>query len=223
MLARSRRTPHAVQPRCSPPLAGLAVCAPGASAHAVKALGLTTVGIGRNARVDQRQGISPPREGHRRCSPSAAWLTFTTSAGGTFSTGFAIPQATSEETDATARVLVQGGSSARRELPGGLPRALAPKPASEAAPAGRRVRQARQDPPDRKVGRRARRAPLGRPALPARRARPAPAARRAPPGRAARRREPVAPGGAQWIPPQHLTWYWQLQGTVNNSRAGGRV
>jgi hypothetical protein len=23
--------------------------------------------------------------------------------------------------------------------------------------------------------------------------------------------------GTQWTPPQHLTWYWQLQGTVNNS------
>jgi hypothetical protein len=26
-----------------------------------------------------------------------------------------------------------------------------------------------------------------------------------------------APTGSRWIPPQHLTWYWQLQGTVNNS------
>jgi hypothetical protein len=25
-----------------------------------------------------------------------------------------------------------------------------------------------------------------------------------------------SPGG-QWTPPQHLTWYWQLQGTVDNS------
>lgn len=24
-------------------------------------------------------------------------------------------------------------------------------------------------------------------------------------------------GGAWWTPPQHLTWYWQLTGTVNNS------
>jgi hypothetical protein len=24
-------------------------------------------------------------------------------------------------------------------------------------------------------------------------------------------------GGSRWAPPQHLTWYWQLQGTVNNS------
>jgi hypothetical protein len=25
------------------------------------------------------------------------------------------------------------------------------------------------------------------------------------------------PAGSWWIPPQHLTWYWQLQGTINNS------
>jgi Glycoside-hydrolase family GH114 len=25
------------------------------------------------------------------------------------------------------------------------------------------------------------------------------------------------PAGSWWVPPQHLTWYWQLQGTVNNS------
>jgi hypothetical protein len=24
-------------------------------------------------------------------------------------------------------------------------------------------------------------------------------------------------GGSRWIPPQHLTWYWQLQGTISNS------
>jgi hypothetical protein len=23
--------------------------------------------------------------------------------------------------------------------------------------------------------------------------------------------------GSHWVPPQHLTWYWQLQGTINNS------
>jgi hypothetical protein len=26
------------------------------------------------------------------------------------------------------------------------------------------------------------------------------------------------PKGSRWAPPEHLTWYWQLQGTVNNSR-----
>jgi hypothetical protein len=26
-----------------------------------------------------------------------------------------------------------------------------------------------------------------------------------------------APKGSRWVPPQHLTWYWQLQGTVNNA------
>jgi hypothetical protein len=25
------------------------------------------------------------------------------------------------------------------------------------------------------------------------------------------------PAGSWWVPPQHLTWYWQLQGTINNS------
>jgi Glycoside-hydrolase family GH114 len=25
-------------------------------------------------------------------------------------------------------------------------------------------------------------------------------------------------GGSRWIPPQHLTWYWQLQGSINNSQ-----
>jgi hypothetical protein len=28
---------------------------------------------------------------------------------------------------------------------------------------------------------------------------------------------PKGATGSRWIPPQHLTWYWQLQGTVNNS------
>jgi hypothetical protein len=26
------------------------------------------------------------------------------------------------------------------------------------------------------------------------------------------------PKGSRWAPPEHLTWYWQLQGTVNNSK-----
>ncbi len=33
---------------------------------------------------------------------------------------------------------------------------------------------------------------------------------------------PVPPGGTtagRWAPPQHLTWYWQLQGTINNSES----
>jgi hypothetical protein len=28
--------------------------------------------------------------------------------------------------------------------------------------------------------------------------------------------EPKGASGSWWIPPQHLTWYWQLQGTINN-------
>jgi hypothetical protein len=31
----------------------------------------------------------------------------------------------------------------------------------------------------------------------------------------------TAPGAAIWIPPKALTWYWQLQGTINNSHAVG--
>ena len=208
MLSRSRRTvAHATATMAA--LAGLALSTGVAAAQSLRGwhsrhapdLSAPLSGKGSGLRPHARGVVL---FGTRRVA------SFTTTASGTFSTRFKAPEHDRRPDARRGADRVRGPLGARRELAHWRRAGQVPRKAVEAGDRRRPGGSLRR--PQRPHGRKrphgyhsGRPAPTG------------PTGSTGTSGATGATGSTGGSGGSHWIPPQHLTWYWQLQGTVNNN------